>query len=232
MARKAVGTPPYLPRKGLKAVLDQVQVHKAGDMLAREDLHRRGLSSHWTYPALAALRFLGILDDEDRLTGRHTAFDREKPDKAAQQALLKEAYSEFFDQIQLPVANEETLRQKFLEIYKLSERVSNSAFPIFVMLATEAGVPLALEPPSGGPEERKEHRDEAPVEDAASIDGLSEAELLQRMAREEPVRIRHTGYQIVINLQVTKYTTEKDLIRMVRTANRAIHLLKKAGDSH
>ena len=53
--------------------------------------------------------------------------------------------------------------------------------------------------------------------------------MIQRLGADEPLRIRHTGYQIVINLQVTKYTSEKDLIKMVRTANRAIHLLKKAG---
>jgi len=47
-----------------------------------------------------------------------------------------------------------------------------------------------------------------------------------------PLRVKHTGYQIVLNLQVTKYTSEKDIQRMIRTANRAIHLMRKAGDSH
>jgi len=32
--------------------------------------------------------------------------------------------------------------------------------------------------------------------------------------------------QFVISLQVNKFTTEKDIIKMVRTAKRAIHLIK------
>jgi hypothetical protein len=233
MVKKGSGTPPYVPRKGLKAVLDQVQAHKAGELLAREDLHKRGLSSHWTYPALAALRFLGILDENDRLTGLHPAFDREKPDRPAQQALLREAYSDFFEHVELPVANEEALRQRFQEVYKLSERVANSAFPVFEMLASEAGIQLAVQPAAGNAGEAREERPAREHSDEpAASEVLSELGELQRAAHEEPVRIRHTGYQIVINLQVTKYTTEKDLIKMVRTANRAIHLLKKAGDSH
>ncbi|NWG75331.1 MAG: DUF5343 domain-containing protein, partial [Rubrivivax sp.] len=142
MVKKAVVTPPYVPRKGLRAVLDQVQSQPAGTVLAREDLHKRGLSSHWTYPALAALRFLKILDEEDRLTGRHIAFNRENPDRPAQQALLREAYSDFFDEVRFPLASDEELRAKFQEVYTLSERVSNSAWPVFEMLASEAGITL------------------------------------------------------------------------------------------
>jgi hypothetical protein len=233
--KKATGTPPYMPRKGLNAVLDQIQAHQKGEILAREDLHRRGLSSHWTYPAMAALRFLDILDDHDRLTGRHVIFDREKPDRPAQQALLKEAYADLFEAVQLPAAGEGALKEKFQEVYKLSERVANSAYPIFEMLATDAGVRLLAQAPAeeGGAQRPARPAGGEGPEEGSAAEGATDAELLQRAtAREEPVRIRHTGYQIVINLQVTKYTTEKDLIKMVRTANRAIHLLKKAGDSH
>jgi hypothetical protein len=46
------------------------------------------------------------------------------------------------------------------------------------------------------------------------------------------LRVKHTGYQIVLNVQVTKYTTEKDILKMIRVANRAIHLARKAGDTH
>ncbi len=80
MAKKRAATPPYVPRKGLRTVLDHLQSRKAGEVLTREELHKRGLSAHLTYPALAALRFIGLLDEKDRLTGKHQAFDREKPD--------------------------------------------------------------------------------------------------------------------------------------------------------
>lgn len=232
MVKKAVATPPYVPRKGLRAVLDQVQSHAAGTVLSREDLHKRGLSSHWTYPALAALRFLRILDDEDRLTGRHIAFNRENPDREAQRGLLREAYSDLFEETELPAPSEEELKLKFQQVYKLSERVANSAYPIFEMLAADAGLQLHLAPPA--PAKNARGADSGSAEEGEALEGLGplEQDRAKRTGPDEPVRIRHTGYQIVINLNVNKYTSEKDLMRMIRTANRAIHLLKKAGESH
>lgn len=229
MAKKTVATPPYVPRKGLRAVLDQVQSQPAGTAVAREDFHRRGLSSHWTYPALAALRFLKILDEDDRLTGRHVAFNRENPDRQAQQALLREAYSDFFDEVRIPLAGDDELRRQFQEVYKLSERVANSACPVFEMLASDAGLKLTSAPSLPSKEAQP---GPSAGEEAGEGQAASETELVRRQGADEPVRIRHTGYQIVINLNVNKYTTEKDLIKMVRTANRAIHLLKKSGESH
>ena len=45
-------------------------------------------------------------------------------------------------------------------------------------------------------------------------------------------KTRHGGVQIAVTIQVNKYTNEKDIIRMVKTAKRAVHLLKKSGDAH
>ncbi|MGC8763810.1 MAG: DUF5343 domain-containing protein [Acidobacteriota bacterium] len=235
MARKASKTPPYVPRKGLRAILDHVQNHGPGELLSKEELHKRGLSSHWTYPALAALRFLGILDEGDRLTGKHLAFSQEKPDRQAQRAILKEAYADFFEAVSLPMASLEEVRKAFQEVYDLSERVTVSAFPVFQMLAEEAGLELvgAKERPPAQPRlETPEEGQGASKEPPPSGDEGEDSLLKRVSVGEEAVRIRHTGYQIVLNLQVTKYTTEKDIIKMIRTANRAIHLMKKAGDRH
>ncbi len=235
MARKATNTPPYVPRKGLRAILDHVQNHAAGEVLSKEELHKRGLSSHWTYPALAALRFLGILDEGDRLTGKHLAFSQENPDRRAQKAILREAYADFFEAAPLPMASLDEVRKTFQEIYDLSERVTVSAFPIFQMLAEEAGVELVRgkERAPSPPRVEAPREGEAGAGKAPAPPGEDEESLLKRATLgEDAVRIRHTGYQIVLNLQVTKYTTEKDIIKMIRTANRAIHLMKKAGDRH
>jgi hypothetical protein len=228
MTRKPANTPPYVPRKGLRAVLDHAQVHKAGETLSRDELHKRGLSSHWTYPALAALRFLGILDDDDRLTGKHLAFNPEKPDLDTQKKLILKAYSDFFDNVKLPLANLDALKNKFREVYGLSERVTNSAFPIFQSLADESGIELVRQGAQAGATSDADRKSDGSQTQTAGI-GDGDAALL---SGDVPLRVRHTGYQVVINLQVTKYTTEKDLIKMIRTANRAIHLMKKAGDRH
>lgn len=222
MRKKASSTPPYVSRKGLRAVLDFSQRLKAGDLLLREDLHKRGVSSHWTYPALASLRFLGLLDKDDRLTGLHTAYNPANPDKAAQQKILRNAYDAFFSEADIPLPDIQEVRGRFMEIYGLSERVTNSAFPIFVYLTEEAGIRLV-----GSKSRKTESGRESGSQPADEEKLVSPATNL-----EYPVQIRHLGYQVVINLQVTKYTSEKDLMKMIRTANRAVHLMKKSGDKY
>ncbi len=230
MAKKRTATPPYVPRKGLRAVLDHIQARKAGDLLTREELHKRGLSSHLTYPALAALRFIGVLDEHDQLTGTQQAFSRDNPDVKAQEALVRKAYSDFFEAVPLPAADLDALKTRFQEVYELSDRVINSAFPLFQYLAQEAKIDLVKGGTPSLPAE--EHRHVVhPTAHGEDVDNVAVAASLEGLAKDEPLRIKHTGYQIVINLQVTKYTSEKDLIKMVRTANRAIHLIWKAGDT-
>jgi len=237
MSRKRAHTPPYVPRKGLRSVLDQLQLHRAGDALTRDELHKRGVSAHLIYPAMAALRFLGLLDDEDRLTGRHVAFSREAPDRPAQETSIRDGYSDFFSVVELPVESVEVLRQKFQEVYELSDRVVNSAFPLFQYLGQEAGIGLTLQG-NRAPIAEEDEPPPPPRHPLVPSEELSDTDReLLRMASsegtgsEQGLRIRHTGYQIVLNVQVTKFTTEKDIIKMIKTAKRAIHLLKKAGDA-
>ncbi len=236
MVKKRAHTPPYVPRKGLRTVLDILQTHRAGDVLTRDELHKRGVSAHLIYPAMAALRFIGLLDDDDRLTGAHAAFGRENPDRPAQETAIRAAYGEFFDQVPLPVASVEALKDRFQAIYGLSDRVINSAFPLFQYLGQEAGIALT---PQGARAPIAEEGGAPPPPPAPGPEGsrLSDQELLRMasnegLGTEQGIRIRHTGYQIVLNLQVTKYTSEKDIIRMIKTAKRAVHLMKKAGDQH
>jgi len=237
MSRKRATTPPYVPRKGLRAVLDQLQLHREGDALTRDELHKRGVSAHLIYPAMAALRFLGLLDDQDHLTGRHTAFSRETPDRPAQEAAIRDGYGDFFSAVTLPVESVEILRQRFQEVYELSDRVVNSAFPLFQYLGQEAGIGLTLQG-NRAPIAEEDEGPAPPRHAPAPAEELSDTDReLLRMASsegtgaEQGLRIRHTGYQIVLNIQVTKFTTEKDLIKMIKTSKRAIHLLKKAGDA-
>jgi len=231
MAKKRADTPPYVPRKGLRTVLDHIQSRRAGEVLTREELHKRGLSAHLTYPALAALRFIGLLDDADRLTGKHAAFSREAPDRQAQAALVREAYDEFFEAVPIPAGDLDALKERFQQVYELSDRVINSAFPLFQSLAQDAGIALVAGDAPAPIADEPRHVVH-PAAHALDMAGELTANSLEKHTPgEEAIRIRHTGYQIVINVQVTKHTTEKDIIKMVRTANRAIHLLKKSGDT-
>jgi hypothetical protein len=226
MARKHTDTPPYVPKKGLIAVLEQIQGHKQGDLIERDELHKRGVSAHLIYPAMAALRFLGLLDQTDHIIGNHTIFGRENPDRDAQKKVIKEAYCEFFEDVELPLENDEAIKNRFEKIYGLSERLMNSSFPLFEYLAHEAGIALySKASPSRESSDPSAHID---ISDPATEHSKAEKE----PSEEEAARIRHGGVQVAVTIQVNKYTNEKDIIKMVKTAKRAIHLLKKSGDSH
>lgn len=222
MARKHTDTPPYVPKKGLIEILDQIQMHKEGDLINGDELHKRGVSRHLIYPAMAALRFLGLMDQEDRLVGSHRIFSREKPDREAQKKVIREAYGDFFESVKVPLAGEDEARNKFEEVYGLSERLMNSSFPLFQFLAEGAGIELF----SKGGEVKTEQAGEQEIH---AHHTKAEAET----GEDEAIgKVRHGGIQIAVTIQVNKYTNEKDIIRMVKTAKRAVHLLKKSGDTH
>ncbi len=221
MARKHTDTPPYVPKKGLVEILEQIQMHKQGDLIEGDELHKRGVSRHLIYPAMAALRFLGLLDQEDRLLGHHHIFSRENPDREAQKKIIKEAYSDFFESVRLPLESEAEARSKFEQVYGLSERLMNSSFPLFQYLAEGAGITICDKggEPAGETEHDSDRREHQKIETEAGD--------------EETIgKARHGGVQIAVTIQVNKYTNEKDIIRMVKTAKRAVHLLKKSGDAH
>lgn len=221
MARKHTDTPPYVPKKGLVEILEQIQMHKQGDLIEGDELHKRGVSRHLIYPALAALRFLGLLDQEDRLLGHHHIFSRENPDREAQKKIIKEAYSDFFESVCLPLESETEARSKFEQVYGLSERLMNSSFPLFQYLAEGAGITICDK--GGEPAAETEH----------GSDRREYQKIETEAGDEETIgKARHGGVQIAVTIQVNKYTNEKDIIRMVKTAKRAVHLLKKSGDAH
>ena len=146
---------------------------------------------------------------------------------------MREAYSDFFRAVPLPAPDALALKTQFQMVYELSDRVVNSAFPLFQFLAQEAGIALTAQ----GVHAPILEEPRKPVHEARESDGEELPLVADDVARAaEPaahtLRVKHTGYQIVLNVQVTKYTTEKDILRMIKTANRAVHLARKAGDTH
>jgi hypothetical protein len=230
MARKHTDTPPYVPKKGLIEILEQIQIHKEGDLIEGEELHKRGVSKHLIYPAMAALRFLGLLDQTDHLIGHHKIFSREKPDRDAQKKVVRDAYCDFFENAVLPLESDDVLKSRFQEIYGLSERLMNSSFPLFEYLAEGSGITLCHKNNGQGGSSSVSAADAG--RDPGNP-GAHPSRTEGEFGEDEAVaKTRHGGVQVVVTIQVSKYTNEKDIIKMVKTAKRAVHLLKKSGDSH
>lgn len=232
MAKKHLDTPPYVPKKGLIEVLEAIHGHKKGDVITRDELHKRGVSSHLIYPAMSALQFLGLIDEKGTLLGGHEVFGRENPDKDVQKKIIMNSYNAFFDEAKLPLGNEEEIESKFKEVYNLSEKLMNSAYPLFRYLVEEAKIEIVKKKAEDKEKRKKE-------EDKVSKKLQEEEKLLsenftndEKQLSEEEIISRHRQHvvQIVVSIQVNKYTTEKDITKMVKIAKRAIHLVKKSGD--
>lgn len=234
MAKKRITeTPPYVPKKTLLDVLEAIQGHKKGDVITKEELHKRGISSHLIQPAMSALKFFGLMDETGTLLGGHEAFGRENFDKELQKEIVRNAYKEFFEEVKLPFRSEEELKNKFQEIYGISEKLMASCYPLFVYLVENAGIEII----KFDDFEKEEQKEE--TKSISEKEGREER-LLQESSTEEKERFeeeiigkhRHSGVQVIVTIQVNKYTTEKDIIKMVKTAKKAIHLIKKSGDSY
>ncbi len=233
MAKKrSTETPPYVPKKALLDVLEAISGHKKGDVITKEELHKRGISSHLIQPAISALRFLGLLDESGILLGGHEAFGRENPDKKMQKQIIQNSYRSFFDEVDLPLNSEEELKDKFQEVYGISEKLMGSCFPLFLYLAEESGLTVLKVDNSEkneGEGEQKNISEKENREEKLSSQFTSEE---KQVIEEETIgKHKHTGVQVVVTIQVNKYTTEKDIMKMVRTAKKAIHLIRKSGDS-
>lgn len=234
MARKYLDTPPYVPKKGLNEVLEAIHGHKKGDVITGDELHKRGVSSHLIYPAMSTLKFLGLIDEKGTLLGGHEAFGRENPDKDVQKKIIMNSYSAFFNEVKLPLSSEEEIESKFKEVYNLSERLMNSAYPLFCYFVEEAGIEIVKKKTEEEEKRKKEEEKnlkEQQEKEKFSFESITSDE--KQLSEEEIVgRHRQHGVQIVVSIQVNKYTTEKDIIKMVKIAKKAIHLVKKSGDSH
>lgn len=230
MVRKSSETPPYIPKKGLLEVFEVLQLHKKGDVITKDELHKRGISTHLIYPSLAALKFLKLIDENGTLLGGHEAFSVTNPDIELKKAIVMSAYKDFFDEVNLPLDSLDEIQKKFKEVYGISERLANSAFPIFEFLCKEAEIKLLkeknelkemikearilIEEEEKGEKKEEEKKVEEKKEDE------SEEEILLKTFMKEKI-------PVLITLQINKYTTEKDVIKMVKTAKKALLYLQK-----
>lgn len=228
MTKKHTETPPYVPKKGLIEVLEVIALHKKGDVITRDELHKRGVSSHLIYPAMAALKFLGLLDESGMLTGGHEAFSKVSPDVNKQREIIERSYSDFFENVKLPLSSEEEAEKKFQEVYGVSERLMKSSFPLFYYLAKEAGIEI-IKVREKFYENKEQEKATLQIEND-SVEKEKTTEGLDIKVEETNVRSK-TAIQFVVSIQVNKFTTEKDIVKMIKTAKKAIHLLKKTDDA-
>lgn len=231
--RKIFTTPPYVPRTGFKQLMEVIYTKQTGEILQKDDLVKRKVSTHLIYPSLAALRFLKVIDKDDRLLGPHAYFSPVEPNKGGISETVKKAYGDFFDNAKLPSANIEELQSAFSQTYELSERLSNSAFPFFLWMAELGEIELLG---NGNPAtmkliseiEKPQVIHNQTINPISAVKEHEPAEISDIPL--EDMRVRHTPFQIVLHLTINKFSSERDIIKMIRTAKKAIQIYRKTGD--
>ena len=137
--------PPYGSVSAFKNfldLLDQVTVEK----VTTEFVRKYNLSSEKNeYKIINGLRFLGLINENGEATEKLRALQLEGKLKENLNKILREAYAEIFDKVNLEKASKETLVNSFMTYYKMGKGTAREGARIFVYLCQRAGIFLSEE---------------------------------------------------------------------------------------
>ncbi|MFC2171733.1 hypothetical protein ACFLU6_03760 [Acidobacteriota bacterium] len=106
-------------------------------------LTKGNISTNAAYPVLHALRFLGFIDDEHRITGEHQIFFKPEEDKKRYlEKLVTTKYGPLLERLSLPITDMEDLLNVFQETYGSAESVTVLNQSFFLWICKEAGILL------------------------------------------------------------------------------------------
>lgn len=136
-------TVPYCTVKGFRRALDLLGKPPAPTVVDRQVLIDRGLSPHSVYPVLGALRYLGIVAADGRLTPTAAAF-LAPDDIAGRRAAVERAYADVLADVPFPVEDREVVDQILIVKHGCAPGVAAFCSTLFLWLAAEAGMPVAV----------------------------------------------------------------------------------------
>ncbi|MEM7246983.1 MAG: DUF5343 domain-containing protein [Acidobacteriota bacterium] len=132
---------PYCTVKGFSRCLDILRESRP-EIVDRKLLIERGLSQHAVYPVLGALRYLGLLNDEGRLTDSIEAF-LDDTDIQGRREIVEKAYTDLLAVVTFPVGDREEIDSILKEQFDCASGVVAFCSTLFLWLAAEAGMPVA-----------------------------------------------------------------------------------------
>lgn len=138
--------PPYVGAPTLSRVFDMLSSRSLPSLTA-SDLANRGFSQSVSFQIVQALKFLGFLDGENKMTEKSKSlYVRGEERKSKLQEIVKSAYSKLFEVArEANLLPKDELHNEFLAVYGLSPRLASSAAPTFLWLCSEAGMEVKEE---------------------------------------------------------------------------------------
>lgn len=133
--------PPYGSVNRLRYVFDMLSTHNF-PQLTSSLLKSRGFSGTDAFQVIAALKFLGVIDNDGNKTDKMAKLQLRGEEKTtAILEILKGAYARLFETVQEPnKLNKDDLYNDFISVYGLSGRLASTAVPNFLWLCKEAGL--------------------------------------------------------------------------------------------
>lgn len=139
--QKKIFKPPYLSLSVLDKVISYLSTRRL-DEVNIELLANYGIGKSDTYTAVVALKFLGLIDENDKTTEIAKKLHLQgEPRTKALQDIVRAAYSKLFEVIAEPQKlSPQELRNEMIAQYGLTPRIAKTAVPAFLWLCGEAGL--------------------------------------------------------------------------------------------
>lgn len=176
-------SPPALAVKSFRALMDLIQYKKPGELVCAKDMSARGLSSHLSRSSMNGLRFLGFIDEDDKVTADLESYFTGGKSLGH---VLKRRYGDVHTDKRGPKQ-----QTRLGAHWDLSERIEALAYKMYVHLA-----------------DRAQTLEEKPMAKKAAGTTQKEGPTLS------------SGAQVVFSLQIGKHTTDKDIVKMLRTVEK------------
>lgn len=135
--------PPYGSVSRLRQALNLLATHNFSQ-IGTEEFINRGYSTTDAFQTVAALKFLGIINQDGQRTEKMTNLQLKGEERTkAMEEIVKMAYSKLFETVQEPnKLGKDELFNDFVSVYQLSTRLATTAVPNFLWLCSEAGLEI------------------------------------------------------------------------------------------
>ncbi len=146
---------PYAPVNNVLTVIRRFRDHGLGDTLSIGELQRIGIPEGNAPRTLAALRFLGLIDQEEHRTAAFERLGRAKSNEYNEtlSEIIRDAYSEVFAIVDPAQNTEIEIADAFRGLQP--ERQRNRMITLFMGLCREAGIVTSGRTPEARPRRRQ-----------------------------------------------------------------------------
>lgn len=144
--RKAT-RPPYAPLKGVRDFFEKVASKAPPTRVDRSYLASIGVAASNEQHLIAALKFLGLIDEGGRPAKSFDVLYLRGPERRrAMQNLLRQAYPSLFSgELELGTVSRAEIHDHFVRRFQMHGQMARKASALFVLLCTLGGITMAAE---------------------------------------------------------------------------------------